>query len=326
MILRRRDFITLLGGAAAWSLPARAQQSALPVIGYLDLGAPEGRQSFIGGFARGLAQLGFVEGRYVGIDYRSVGQDPDRLSAMATDLVRQPVDVIFTAGGAVVTRAAKAATSTIPIVFMNGADPVVGGLVASLNRPGGNVTGVTILTYELGGKRLQLMREIIPGATTIAYLDARGRTPGLPDLLPESARTLGLQIIAVQAAREADLSAAFLTAIVRGAGALILAPRPLFTSSGKAIAALAEQHKIPVMSYERSYPDEGGLISYGSDVPDAYRVAGTYAGRILKGEKPANLPVQQSVRIELVANLKAAKAIGLTIPESFLLRTDDVIE
>jgi len=324
-VIERRKIIALLGGAAAWPLAARSQQPALPLVGHLDLGTPEGRQLNIAAFSRGLAELGFVEGRSVRIDYRSARQNPDRLPALAADLVREQVAVIFTAGAAASAFAAKAATSTIPIVFLHGADPVADGLVASLNRPGANITGVTVLTGELAGKRLDLMHQLIPGAATIAYLNAPGGT-STPDSLFAVARTLGLQVLGLQAASEAELSAAFVTAIGRGAGMLILAPRPLFVASGKTIATLATEHKIPVMSYERTFADKGGLISYGANIPEAARIAGTYVGRILKGEKPADLPVQQSVKIELVVNLKAAKAIGLTVPETFLLRTDDVIE
>jgi putative ABC transport system substrate-binding protein len=238
--------------------------------------------------------------------------------------VREQPAVILTAGGNASARAAKAATTTIPIVFQTGGDPVAIGQVASLNRPGANVTGVTILTNELAGKRFDLMHQLVPGATTIAYLDAPGFDP--PDSLVATARALGVHALGLQIASEADWGPIFATAVERSAGAIILAPRPQFAPSRKTIFALALQHKIPVMSYERSFADEGGLISYGASIPEAARIAGTYAGRILKGEKPADLPVERSTKFDFVVNLKAAKSIGLTIPETFLLRTDDVIE
>jgi putative ABC transport system substrate-binding protein len=324
--MNRRRFITLLSGAAAaWPLAVRAQQPASPVVGYLDVGPPEGRQSIIAAFSRGLAELGFVEGRNVRIDYRSArGEHPDRLRALATELVGEQAAVIFTAGGSASAHAAKGATSTVPIVFETGGDPVRIGLVASLNRPGGNMTGVTILTNEVAGKRFDLMHQLVPGATTIAYLDTPGITP--PDSLVATARALGIQVLSLRVAGEADWGPVFANAVERGAGAIILAPRPEFITSRRTIFALAVQHKIPVMAQERSFADEGGLISYGSNIPEGARVAGTYVGRILKGEKPADLPVQRSTKFETVINLKTAKALGLTVPPSLLATADEVIE
>jgi putative ABC transport system substrate-binding protein len=324
--MKRRQFIAFVGGAAAgWPLAARAQQTAVPVVGYLDFGAPLGRQSYAAALVRGLAESGFVEGRNVAIDYRSAEQETDRVQALAADFVRKRVSVIVATGGTVTGRAAKAATATIPIVFQTGSDPVAVGLVASLNRPGGNVTGITILTNELAGKRFDLMRELVPGAAAIGYLEGPGG-PGPPDSMVAAARTLSRELVVLRVAGEADLSRGFSMAVERNVQALILAPRPLFVSNHKKIAALAAEHRIPVMSYERTFPVEGGLISYGANIPDAYRIVGTYVGRILKGESPAELPVQQSTRTELVINLKTAKALGLTVPPTLLVLADEVIE
>jgi putative tryptophan/tyrosine transport system substrate-binding protein len=334
MSLTRRDFITLIGSAAAWPALVRAQQAALPLVGYLELGTLGGQQSILAGFAQGLAELGFVENRNVKIDYRFAGLDGKRLPAMAADLVRKQVAVIFAGGGLVSIRAARAASATIPIVFRYGGDPVRGGLVASLNRPGANLTGVTTLLAEVSGKRLDLMHALVPGAMKIAYLYAPGG-PGAPNSNPdnlanesllEAARALHLELLALRVTSEDDLSAVFGTAVARGSGAVILAPGPLFLTNRKKIVALAVEHKLPVMSFERAFAEEGGLISYGASVPEATRIAATYVARILKGEKPADLPVQQATKFDFVVNLKAAKAIGLVVPETFLLRTDDVIE
>jgi putative ABC transport system substrate-binding protein len=325
MTIQRREFISLLGGAAvAMPVVAHAQQLVLPVIGYLDVGPPEGRQSIIAGFSHGLAELGFVEGRSVRIDYRSARGYSDRLPALAAALVREQVAVIFTAGGNTSGRAAQAAATKIPIVFQTGGDPVAVGLVASLNRPGANVTGVTILTNELAGKRLDLMHQLVPAATTIAYIDAPGIAPA--DSLVATARALGVQVLRLQVASEADWGPIFATAVERDVGAIILGPRPEFITVRKTIFALSVQHKVPIMSYERSFAEEGGLISYGADIPEAARIAGTYVGRILKGEKPADLPVQRSTKFDFVVNLKAAEAIGLTVPPSLLAIADEVIE
>jgi putative tryptophan/tyrosine transport system substrate-binding protein len=324
--MKRRDFLTLIGGAAAaWPHAARAQQPA-PLVGYLDQGAGDGRQLVIAGFSRGFGELGFVEGRNIRIDYRSAGRDLDQLPALAADLVQEQIAVIFTAGGSASARAARAATTKIPIVFQTGSDPVAIGLVASLNRPGANLTGVTILTSELAGERFDLMHQLVPGAMTIAYLDAPGGPLDPPESMVRAARALNVQVLPLRVASEADLSAAFLSASMRGAGAIILAPRPLFVANRRTIMTLAIEHRIPVMGYERTFAAEGGLISYGANIPEAARIAGTYVGRILKGERPGELPVQRSDKFEFIVNLKAAKTIGLMIPESFLLRTDDVIE
>jgi putative tryptophan/tyrosine transport system substrate-binding protein len=266
-----------------------------------------------------------VEGRNAAIDYQSAQQEPDRLPEIAANFVRKGVSAIVASGGNIAGLAAKAATATIPIVFQTGGDPVAVGLVGSLNRPGGNITGVTILTGELVGKRLDFMHELVPGATKIAYLNAPGGTEA-PNTLFTVARALDLEVLALQAANETDLRAAFQTANARKAGAVILAPRPLFVSNHRIIAALAAEHRIPVMSYERTFPDLGGLISYGANIPDAYRIVGTYVGRILKGESPGELPVQRATRTELVINLKSAKALGLTVPSALLVAADDVIE
>jgi putative ABC transport system substrate-binding protein len=324
-MMKRRQFMTLLGGAVAWPVTAHAQQ-AVPVVGYLDVGAPEGRQSFVAAFFRGLAELGLVEGRNVTIDYRSAEQQPDRLPGMALDLVRKRVSVIATNGSATSALAAKAATATIPIVFVNGGDPVSSGLVASLNRPGDNVTGITFLSAELSGKRLDLLRDLVPSAMTIAHFEAPGMGPGASESLLTAARALGRQVFTLQIKDAGDLSAAFATAVGRGATVLMLAPNPLFVTNRKKILMLAAEHEIPAMYYDRVFAAEGGLISYGASIADANRLAGTYVGRILKGEKPADLPVQQSTKVELVINLKTAKTLGLTVPPAVLAIADEVIE
>jgi len=326
--VRRRDFITLLGGAAAWPLAAHAQQAAMPVIGALfAVSAPEW-EDFMAGFRRGLSESGFVEGQNVAIEYRWADGHFDSLPMMAADLVGRKVGLIFT-GGTVGVRAAMAATQTIPIVFTIGVDPVAAGFVASLNRPGGNVTGVTLISSELAPKRLELLRELVPTATKIALLvnpnnpaSLRQETQGVE----EATRRLGKEIIVVDAGTENELEGAFAAAVQRGAAAFLVESDPIFVSARLRIAALALRHSLPLISNDRQIVAAGGLMSYGTSIVDTFRQAGTYVGRILKSEKPADMPVMQPTKFELVINLKTAKALGLEVPPTLLARADEVIE
>jgi putative ABC transport system substrate-binding protein len=332
--MRRREFITLLGGAAAapallWPLAARAQQPAMPVIGFLSIRSSDTDAQLLVSFHQGLSQGGFVEGRNVMIEYRYAQGQPDRLPSLASDLVRRQVAVIATTGGAQAALAAKAATGAIPIVFTLGTDPVREGLVQSLHRPGANLTGVTTSYDEAAPKRLGLLREILPNATLIGVLvnpndpiTASGET----DLMRTAARSVGQPIEILQAGTERDIDAAFATLTAMRADALVVAPDALFATQAHQLVALAARHGIPTLYWRREFALAGGLMSYGSSLADALRVVGVYAGRILKGEKPGDLPVQQPTKFELVVNVKTAKAIGLTISESFLARADEVIE
>jgi ABC-type uncharacterized transport system substrate-binding protein len=326
--MRRRNFISLVGGAAAaWPLAARAQRSSIPVIGFLSLRSSDSDARFLVSFRRGLGETGYVEGQNATIEYRWAEGRYDRLPALATDLVRHQVNAI----AAVTTSAAlaaKAVTTTIPIVFEMGADPVRLGLVTSLNRPGGNVTGVTNLLSELGSKRLGLLRELVPRATVIATLI----NPDYPDAESQSrdaeaaARALGLQFIIVRASTEREMETAFATMAQQGTGALLVGPDTFFAEQRDRIVALAARHAIPTLYWRREFAQAGGLMSYGSDLADAFRVVGIYAGRILKGEKPGDLPVQRPTKFELVINLNTTKALGLTIPPGVLAIADEVIE
>jgi putative ABC transport system substrate-binding protein len=323
--MKRRDFITLLGAAAAaWPLPARAQQ---PVIGFLNAGSSNAYAQFIRAFHVGLGEAGFVEGRNVTVEYRWAEGKYDRLPGFAADLLRAGVAVIASAPNPA-TNAAKAATSTIPIVFMSGPDPVRAGLVPSLSRPGGNVTGVTSITSEIAPKRLELMRELVPGTGMFAFLTNYSNERAKPDIseMQAAADKLGQKLRAAGATTIAEIEAAFERLATDGIDAVIVSADPFFNSIRTQLAAIAALHGIPAMFAERAYVSDGGLLSYGASLADAYRQVGVYTGRILKGEKPADLPVQRPVKFELVVNLKTAKARGLTIPETFLLRADEVIE
>jgi putative ABC transport system substrate-binding protein len=327
--LKRREFITLLGGAAvAWPLVARAQLPAIPVIGLLSTRSPA-QTINLAGFRRGLKEAGYVEGQNLAMVHRGANGQIERLPAMAADLVRDQVAVIVATGGASSALAAKAATSTIPIVLIIGPDPVKYGLVASLNRPGGNVTGVTSLTQKLTAKRLDLLRELVPQATTIAYLTEDARHPSYEDQksdVLEAARALGQEVIVLEVRSERDFEAAFAAIVDRRAGALIVGTFPIIAAHSNMILALAAQHNIPAIYYSPEIVRGGGLMSYSADGPDGSRQAGVYVGRILKGAVPADLPVLQPTKFDLVINLKTAKTLRLTVPPSLLVIADEVIE
>jgi putative ABC transport system substrate-binding protein len=326
--MRRREFITALGGAAAaWPFVARAQQPILPVIGFLGSGSPDLSGERVRAFRQGLEQIGFFEGQNVAVEYRWAGAENNQLNALAANLVRHPVGIIMAAGEPSAL-ASKSVTTTIPIVFIGGSDPVTLGLVASLNRPGGNITGVTVLNVELAPKRIQVLNKLLPSAPTFAAL----LDPGAPGFesqsndLPEAARAHGLKIDFVYANTASEIETAFENLSQRRPIGLVIGASPFFNSRSKQLAALAVRHSLPTVFQTREFAAAGGLISYGGSLTEAYRVGGVYTGRILKGEKPANLPVQQVTKIELIINLKTANALGLTIPLPLLGRADEVIE
>jgi putative ABC transport system substrate-binding protein len=326
--VRRREFIILLGTAAAtWPLAARAQQPALPVIGFLDWSSARQMERMVVAFRQGLASAGYVEGRNVAIEFRWAESEGARVPALAAELVERRVAVIFTGGWGGPARTAKEATSTIPIVFAYGGDPVKDGLVASLSHPGGNVTGVTTTNVELVSKWLSLVLDVVPQATTIGFLangfDAIAFEDQTSQMLA-AARALGRQVVILDARSERDYEMAFKTLVQREAGALVVGPFAFRNTN--AILALAARYKIPTIYPRRDYADRGGLMSYAADYAGSFRQAGIYAGRILKGEKPANLPVVQATKFELLVNLKAAKALGLDIPPKMLALADEVIE
>ena len=327
--MRRREFITFAGVAAAWPLTARAQQPALPVVGFLNSGSPEGFTLQLAGFRQGLHEVGYAEGQNVTIEFRWAESHYDRLPGLATDLVRRQVAVIAATGGSVSAKAAKSATATIPIVFTSGGDPVKLGLVTSISRPGGNVTGVSIFTSTLAAKRLELLHELIPAAKLIAMLVNPTNPNSEPDktAVEEAAPALGVQIVILKASNGAEIERAFGALSQYKADAVLVGADPLFDNSGREqLIALAAHHAVPAMYDFRDVAVAGGLVSYGSNLADGYRLAGNYTGRILKGEKPADLPVQQPTKFEFVINLKTAKTLGLTISNQMQLLADEVIE
>jgi len=326
--MRRREFIIAFGvGTVAWTLAARAQQPAMPVIGFLTTRASGEDLEFLDAFRQGLGETGYVEGQNVAIEYRFAENHYDRLAALAADLVHRRVAVI--AGNSPAAQAAKAATTTIPIVFVAGYDPVELGLVANLNRPGGNITGVSNLNVELGSKRLELLLAVTPGATMIALLvnpaDPARAEANVRDI-QASANALGLQLHVLHASTDGDLDTVFASMAQLRVGPLLIGDDPFFLARSERLGALALQHAVPAAFVFRSFAAAGGLISYGASAMDAFRLVGVYTGRILKGEKPGDLPIQQATKVELVINLKTAKALGLTVPQSLLGRADEVIE
>jgi putative ABC transport system substrate-binding protein len=327
--MQRREFITLLGGAvAAWPLAARAQQSALPIVGFVGFSSPQAYAAETTAFHRGLAETGYVEGQNVAIKYRWANGQFDRLPSLAADLIRQQLNVLAAIGTPASALAAKAATKTIPIVFVTGGDPVSLGLVESLNRPGGNATGVYMLTAALEPKRLELIREVVPNTRVIGVIvDPNSPDTGLQmKELPAAASALGLQIKIVDASSEGEIDAAFAALRQYPVGAVLLTSSPFYLPQRQKIVALAARYAIPTVYFFRAFADVGGLMSYGTSLTDAYRQAGIYVGRILKGEKASDLPIQQSVKVELVINMKTAKTLGLTFPLPLLGRADEVIE
>jgi putative ABC transport system substrate-binding protein len=326
--MKRREFITVLGGATVWPFAARAQQTAMPVIGFVNPASPQSYARPLSAFLKGLGETGYIDGHNVAIEYRWAEGRNDRLPAMATDLVHRQVAVIA-ATGTSAALAAKAATMTIPIVFEVGDDPVRLGLVASLNQPGGNVTGVTQTNVEVAPKRLQLLHEVIPTARVMALL-VNPADPALAEMTTKevqaAARTLGLELHVLNASTERDLDGAFANLIQLRAGGLVIGGGPFLISRSEQLAALAVRHAVPTIFQYREFAVAGGLLSYGSYITDAYRLAGVYTGRILKGDKPADLPVQQATKVEMIINLKTAKALGITIPLPLIGRADEVIE
>jgi putative ABC transport system substrate-binding protein len=317
----------LVGGAAAWPVAANSQQTAMPVIGMLELGMASANAFMVTALQRGLSEIGYVEGRNVRFEYRWAENQPDRLPALAADLVHRRVAVI-SAGPTAAALAAKAATTTIPIVFQTGRDPVADGLVASFNRPGGNITGVSQLAVELGAKRLDLLHKLVPNAGLVAVFAFPQSVVSREQVadLQQAAHTLGVPLLVLNIGNDRDLEPAFTSLVEQRAGALILSASAFFFSRRDRLVALAARHAVPTMYQSREFMSAGGLVSYGGDFSEVYRQIGVYVGRILKGEKPADLPVVQPNKLELVINLRTAKALGLDVPPGLLAVADEVIE
>jgi ABC-type uncharacterized transport system substrate-binding protein len=328
--MQRRDCLKLLGGAAAaaWPLAAPAQQAAMPLIGYLSSGSQQGFASRLAAFRRGLQETGYREGQNVAVEYRWAEGHEDRLPAMAAELVQRRVHVLATPGGVSAARAAKAATAAIPIVFETGADPVAAGLVGSLSRPGGNVTGVTSLNVEVGPKRFELLRQLKPDASAVALLV----NPSNPNSQPvitearQATRALNLELHLLQASSDGEFDAAFAKLAELRVGGLVVAPDPFFISRSGRLATLTIRHAIVAIFHTREFVAAGGLLSYGGSTAESHRQAGIYTGRVLKGDKPADLPVQQITKVELFINGNTAKALGLEMPPMLLAIADEVIE
>ena len=326
--MRRRQFITLVGGATAWPVTARAQQPAMPVIGFLQSASREGHENTVAAFRQGLGEYGYTEGRNVALEYRWAEGALERLPEFAAELLRLKAAVIVTPGSLPAARAAKAATATIPIVYGGGADPVRAGLVASLNRPGSNVTGFVEVNSEIVSKRLGLLRDVLPGATRFAFL-VEPNSSGMLVItdLRRAASRAGVEIEPVVADGTDDgIAAAFASLAQKKVDALMASPSPFFYAHRHQLVALAARHSVPAVYWDRAFAEAGGLMSYGSDVANMFRQVGMYAGRILKGEKPIDMPVMQATKFELVINAKTAKSLGLTLPPTLLALADEVIE
>jgi putative tryptophan/tyrosine transport system substrate-binding protein len=327
--MQRREFITLLGGAAMWPLvAARAQQAAVPVIGFMGLDTPDGYAERLGAFRQGLKEAGFVEGQNVAVEYRWAQGQFERFPEMAAELVQRQVAVIAATGGEPSPQSAKAATKTIPIVFTANGDPVGQGLVASLNRPGANITGITLFGTAAASKRVQLIHDLIPQAATIAYLMNPNHPSGELEMsdAQTAARSLGMEMPVLSASNESEIDTAFATMVQQQTGALVVASDGFFYSQRGKLASLTAYHRIPAIYFLPGFVRAGGLMSYGNSLTDVYRLAGVYVGRILKGEKPADLPVMQATKFEFVINLKIAKTLNLTITPTLLALADEVIE
>jgi putative ABC transport system substrate-binding protein len=325
--MKRREFVTLLGvAAAAWPVAARAQQSAMPLIGFLDAGSAAERTTQVAAFRKGLAEGGYHVGQNVALEFHWAEGQYERFPELAADFVRRKVSVIVTPGSATAALAAKAATSTIPIVFGAGGDPVKQGLVASFNRPGGNLTGVNFFTAELVAKRMQLLRELVPAAKRVAVLVNPTDLEGYATLHDAEAAAGGLQILVREVTSGRDIDAAFASMTRENADAVLVAPGTFFNTRRVQLAILAARHVLPATYPVRAYAEVGGLASYGADILDAFREVGAYTARVLKGAKPADLPVLQSTKFELVINLNTARALGLELPPMLLARADEVIE